>query len=98
MSSAGTNTCALCLEEMKGAYRNVGAAMPCGHVYHEDCFAGHQASILLGAAQGNTNDTTLCCPTCTQRVNSFGKIFLYLGSTEADMDEYTESASMEATV
>ena len=49
---------------------NIGATVPCGHLYHYDCFGSWQASRPYGAVK---------CPTCNVKTENFVRLYLDIG-------------------
>lgn len=86
-SSDEDHTCPICLEPIfqpasfdtdangnptGGSNRfNIGATVPCGHLYHYDCFGSWQASRSYGAVK---------CPTCNVQTENFVRLYLDVGS------------------
>lgn len=50
---------------------NIGATVPCGHLYHYDCFGSWQASKSYGCVK---------CPTCNVKTENFVRLYLDVGS------------------
>eukprot|EP00536_Pseudo-nitzschia_multiseries_P011080 jgi/Psemu1/204888/e_gw1.360.2.1 len=50
---------------------NVGATVPCGHLFHYDCFGSWQASKSYGAVK---------CPTCNVQTQNFVRLYLDVAS------------------
>lgn len=65
-----TDKCSICLEEMVS---ELGVALPCGHCYHQECFARLTADTKRAASQ--TRDAPKCC-VCKRKVKKFHKIYL----------------------
>jgi len=52
---------------------NIGATVPCGHLYHYDCFDSWRASQ---AARRSSHDSTVKCPTCNVKTKDFTRLYL----------------------
>ena len=84
--------CAICCGELNVGH--IGTLIPCGHVFHEACFARWETTQkLLRHANDDDDDEeeedvpaderTVTCPMCMQGVSRFQRIFLDIGSGSA---------------
>jgi len=56
---------------------NIGATVPCGHLYHYDCFDSWRASQ---AARRSSHDPSIKCPTCNLKTKDFTRLYLDITS------------------
>ena len=94
-SSDEDHTCPICLEPIfqpphpttdtdgnsvgDGNVFTIGATVPCGHLFHYDCFASWQASKSYGAVK---------CPTCNVKTDNFIRLYLDVGSLAGSQCQY----------
>lgn len=101
-STRGEHECGICSEPLLGL-RFVGACLPCGHCFHEDCFYGSWASALLQGDEANEDDTTRqlsreCCAyshcfLCGMVVRDFGRLSINVADAMGPPDGYDNVTS-----
>lgn len=52
---------------------NIGVTVPCGHLYHYDCFDSWRASQTASRSSRNHN---IKCPTCNTKTKDFTRLYL----------------------
>mmetsp|Transcript_34787 Transcript_34787/g.37655 ORF Transcript_34787/g.37655 Transcript_34787/m.37655 type:complete len:525 (+) Transcript_34787:27-1601(+) len=60
----------------KNSY-NIGATVPCGHLYHYDCFDSWRASQ---ASRRSSHNPSIKCPTCNLKTKDFTRLYLDVAS------------------
>lgn len=77
MDSENKNTCVICLESLLEG-EGFGAAVPCGHCFHTECFDKWTASRM-----GSLAGRSIKCPMCNNPTTDFcSKIFVDLKAFE----------------
>lgn len=82
MASAETSTCVICLDSLVDGSSDgtsplpLGAAVPCGHCMHVECWNGWAASRLGGHHRANN---TPKCPACNQPTSVFVRLYAEFG-------------------
>jgi hypothetical protein len=75
-----SNVCVICLEPLSAGV--IGAATPCGHCFHEECFDGWRASKLGNNPLPWYEALALPpvkCPLCAKETRDFCRLYLDLG-------------------
>lgn len=68
------NTCTICLDTVIGV-QPIGAAYPCGHVFHQECWDGWVASQRSGQTK---------CAMCNRPSEGFSRLYLDFVGTNDD--------------
>ena len=89
MSSEEASTCVICLEALVGSDMPIGAAAPCGHCLHVECWDSWVASSL-----GSRRDCK--CPMCNKHADSFVRLFVDFGIVDNDNDSLSMSSDEES--
>ena len=67
------NTCTICLDSVIGG-QPIGAAYPCGHVFHLECWDGWVASQCSGQPK---------CAMCNRQSQGFSRLYLdFIGTND----------------
>lgn len=85
--------CAICFGELCGS---IGAAMPCGHVFHAPCYEKWVATLQEQAHDEAEDDLFVrrsgpviqTCPMCVQKVVNFQRIFFDSVASPLREDDY----------
>ena len=104
MSEIGESSgCAICCGELNNI-SSIGTCIPCGHVFHEDCFQRWEATQNL--LEENDNDEEqqqeeeeevpidegkVTCPVCMQGVSRLQRIFLDVASPKSELHRLSSS-------
>jgi len=91
----GEPTCVICIEALAG---RLGVCNPCGHVFHQECFA----SWDLERYDEDRPRQFTACPSCRQQTTSFTHIHepvasLKFGELSSNIPVVTPTASMDFT-
>lgn len=78
----GLNPCAICLESLTSgdSHLTLGATTPCGHCFHELCWARYHASTVIN----NKRKSVTECAQCKTPVHGFTRIFLEFPPPDGD--------------
>jgi len=93
--------CAICLEDYyhhpagnDGASQpTISACVPCGHVFHTQCFARFEETIRtrqrdMGEDDAEENPVLLKCPVCQQSVNTTTRLYCTLMNPASSSSSY----------
>lgn len=82
------NECSICLCDFGAGNQAIVACLPCGHVFHEQCY---RCYIRGSRNNRNARSQRKCC-LCRQLVTSSGRIHLDLGEDLLHDDEFFQDA------
>lgn len=87
--------CGVCSEPLL-SNRFVGACLPCGHCFHEDCFYGSWASTLLQDSDQDIPDLghgwfPAPCAECGAVVDNFGRLSVNVDEAMGPTDDFGTS-------
>ena len=85
------SNCIICFEALSSS--PVGAVVPCGHCFHQQCFRQWEASSARGS--GSRQAT---CPMCNTKAKVFANLFLDLKANEEEDDDDDDSLSSDSSV
>jgi len=92
---AENNSCVICLESLCSADVPIGATVPCGHCFHQECFEGWKKSKLGSASYHGRG--SIKCPMCNKQTTDFCRIYLDLSAIDGD-DDGNSLTSVEESV
>lgn len=81
------NTCPICQADLcSSANKPIGATVPCGHMFHVDCFRKYMDHNRISRFCSPRHLNTCKCPTCSTKLTNFVRLYLTCEEIEVTDD------------